>query len=109
MLALTPGERPIHTATMRDLFSSVQSYTTLENGYAFSLPNTPERLDQVVKFVSQERLCCPFFGFSITIEPEDAGLWLHVTGREGVKPFIVAEFGKDLPPWILQDISSPVN
>lgn len=35
----------------------------------------------------------PFFGFSLDLEPEGGELWLSLTGRDGVKPFIQAEIG----------------
>jgi hypothetical protein len=42
-------------------------------------------------------LCCPFFGFALEMEPEGGAVWLSLTGREGVKPFIIAEIGNYLP------------
>ena len=51
---------------------------------------------KVAEFIANERLCCPFFGFTVEIEPEGGALWLHLTGRDGVKPFIQAEVGAAL-------------
>jgi len=48
---------------------------------------------KAVEFVANERLCCPFFGLAVEIEPEGGPLWLRLTGRDGVKPFIKAEIG----------------
>ena len=51
---------------------------------------------KAASFVTKERLCCPFFGFALHVEPEGGALWLSLTGRDGVKPFIQAEIGDAL-------------
>jgi hypothetical protein len=40
-----------------------------------------------------EHACCPFFDISIRIESENSKLCWRLSGREGIKPFIRAEFG----------------
>jgi hypothetical protein len=37
-----------------------------------------------------------FFDFSLEVEREGGAVWLSLTGREGVKPFIMAEIGEHL-------------
>lgn len=51
---------------------------------------------RAAEFISLERLCCPFFGFALDVAPEGGALWLSLTGRDGVKPFIAAEIGDHL-------------
>jgi hypothetical protein len=51
---------------------------------------------KVAEFIANERLCCPFFGFTVEVEPQGGALWLHLTGRDGVKSFIQAEVGAAL-------------
>ena len=97
MEALSPEERPKHLAVLRRLFSLVQGIDELPNGYAFLLADGPNVLSDTAEFISRERLCCPFFGFSLDVEPEGGSVWLHLTGRDGVKPFIQAEIGEFLP------------
>jgi len=41
--------------------------------------------------VSRERLCCPFLGFTLEVGPDRGPLRLHLTGPDGVAPFIRAE------------------
>lgn len=41
-------------------------------------------------------VCCPFFSFAIELESGGGAIWLHLTGRDGVKPFIQAEIGQAL-------------
>jgi hypothetical protein len=96
MQAIPPPVRPKHLETARELFGAVRHIRELPNGYAFQLPNESDLLLKVAEFISLERLCCPFFGFTLEIEPEGGSLWLQLTGREGVKPFIRAELGEFL-------------
>ncbi|MGI9167336.1 MAG: hypothetical protein ACR2G5_13325 [Pyrinomonadaceae bacterium] len=53
-------------------------------------------LVRTAEFIALERLCCPFFGFAVEVEREGGAVWLILTGREGVKPFIIAEIGDHL-------------
>jgi hypothetical protein len=94
MDAIEPNKRQQHLATPEHLFRSVNEIRELSNGYAFRLPNESEALLKAAEFISLEKLCCPFFGFTIEVEPEGGDVWLQLTGREGVKPFIQAEIGE---------------
>lgn len=97
MTAIETDQRAAHLATINKLFRAVESVREMPNGYTFRLPNESDILRTVAEFIALERLCCPFFGFSLEIEREGAAAWLTLTGREGVKPFIVAEIGDHLP------------
>ena len=93
MNAIAAAQREQHIAAARQVFRAVQTIQELPNGYAFCLPNDTTLLMKAVEFVANERLCCPFFGLAVEIEPEGGPLWLRLTGRDGVKPFIKAEIG----------------
>lgn len=96
MTAIAPEQRPAHMAAIKQVFGLVQSMRELPDGYAFELPNEPDILRTAAEFISLERLCCPFFGFALEIEREGGAMWLSLTGRDGVKPFILAEVGEHL-------------
>jgi hypothetical protein len=96
MDAIDPYNRPLHIANSKDLFESVREIRELTNGYAFRFDYQDEVLTKLAEFISLERLCCPFFGFVIEVEPEGGDVWLHLTGREGVKAFIQAEISEFL-------------
>jgi hypothetical protein len=102
MTAIAPEQRGEHLATIDTLFSSVESIRELSNGYSFQFRNQANLLLTVAQFVALERLCCPFFGFDIEVESEGGALLLSLTGREGVKPFIIAEIGDHLPRHLRQ-------
>ena len=97
MTAIAPEQRRAHLATIEKLFQSVKAIRELPDGYAFHLPNESDMLRLAAEFVTLERLCCPFFGFGIEVESEGGAVSLSLTGREGVKPFIMAEIGEHLP------------
>jgi hypothetical protein len=96
MSAIEPDRRGEHIAMIDELFRAVEDIRELPNGYAFRLSNESDLLHKAAKFIALERLCCPFLGFAIEVEPEGGAVWLSLTGRDGVKPFIVAEIGDHL-------------
>lgn len=91
MSAIEPGRRAQHAATGEQLFRAASEIRELPDGYAFRLPNDSDTLVRAAEFVSLERLCCPFLGFTLVVEPEGGHVWLRLTGREGVKEFIREE------------------
>jgi len=97
MTAIVADQRGAHLATINKLFQEVESCRELPNGYSFRLPNESDLLLTVAEFITLERLCCPFFGFGLEVEREGGAVWLSLTGRDGVKPFIMAEIGDHLP------------
>jgi hypothetical protein len=97
MTAIAPEQRGTHMATIDRVFRSAESIRELPNGYAFCLLDQQDILPTVGQFIALGRLCCPFFGFSVAVEREGGAIWLSLTGREGVKPFVMAEIGEHLP------------
>ncbi len=66
--ALTGLQQERQRALYRHLRTDVKEVVELEDGYAFR--HSPDRdvLLAMADFVANERLCCPFFEFGITIE-----------------------------------------
>ena len=93
MSAIGPGLRGRHVANAGELFRAVEQIRELPGGYAFRLPADADTLLKAAEFISLERLCCPFLGFALEVEPEGGAVWLRLTGREGVKAFIQEEVG----------------
>lgn len=103
MSAIAAGQRSTHAAATSKLFRAVESISELPDGYRFRLPHDPDLLLTAAEFIALERLCCPFFGFALEVERDGGAAWLSLTGRGGVKPFILAEIGGHLP----DDIQKP--
>ena len=90
MMALTESDRAVYQELAGTLLASVQEKRELRNGYAFRLP--PEMLVTAARWISFERLCCPFFAFELELAQDQGALWLRITGSRGIKEFIRAEF-----------------
>jgi hypothetical protein len=91
MSAIDPELRAQHIATGGELFRAAEEVRELSDGYAFRLPPRSDALLKAAEFISLERLCCPFLGFSLEVEPRGGPVWLRLTGREAVKAFIREE------------------
>lgn len=91
MSAILPEQRQSHFATSKDLFSKIEEFRELADGYKFRFASNPNLIVKLGEFISLEKLCCPFLGFVVEVEPEGGPVWLCLTGREGVKAFIREE------------------
>jgi hypothetical protein len=100
--AIHPEQREQHYRISQQLFASVLEVREFAGGYGFRLPVESATLTQAAAFISNERLCCPFFAFTLRLEPPNAALWLDMSGREEVKDFIRAEIGKLLTDEVTQ-------
>jgi hypothetical protein len=107
MTAIGPAQRKQHVATAIAVFRAVQEIHELPDGYAFRLPNDSTILLKAAEFIMREKLCCPFFGFKVEVEPEGGPLWIQLTGREGIKPFIQAEIGEALNDAVARAVKFP--
>ena len=93
MAALSREQRARHHELAALLRSSLAAVRELPDGYEFEFPWSPETYKALAEITPLEHSCCPFFDISIRIESENNKLWWRLTGREGIKPFIRAEFG----------------
>ena len=91
--ALTPQARKRHFDELSPaLRARKKNIRELCNGFEFEFPPDTATFDLVSEWVEGERLCCPFFDIDVHVEREGGSLWLRLTGREGVKQFIKADF-----------------
>jgi hypothetical protein len=73
------------------LLATRKSIRELPDGFEFEFPSDASTLELLSEWATNERLCCSF----LQIEVYNArGLWLRLTGNEGVKQFIQAEFAR---------------
>ena len=75
--ALTVEERAHHKQLSEKLMAARKEIVEMEKGY---------------DWVVNESKCCPFFDFHIDLENEGKLICLRLTGQEGIKQFIRAEF-----------------
>lgn len=93
--ALSPTERAEYQAITARLAESVVRTNELAEGYAFELDGRRLSIKELATWTDYERRCCPFFDFLLEWRRENGPLTLRLTGREGVKEFIRAEFPKN--------------
>jgi hypothetical protein len=100
MTAIDPAYREQHALDSQRLLATIEDVQDLPAGYGFRLP--PTMLLQVAEFIEYERLCCPFFTFTVEVEPNHGAIWLRLTGSQEIKQFIKMEFGSHLNETLVQ-------
>jgi hypothetical protein len=92
MTAIPAERRAGHQALARRLFgTAAQERRELPDGYAWRF--AAKHYAELAAFVDDERRCCPFLTFGLTVAPDGGPLWLHLTGGGAIKRFLQAEFG----------------
>jgi hypothetical protein len=88
--AIPAPERQGHFALARELFGvRAAERIALPNGYAIRF--SADAFEALARFVANERKCCPFVSFEITLAHESGPLWLRMTGPEGTRDVLDAE------------------
>jgi hypothetical protein len=90
--ALNPNERARHKQLTDKLVAARKDIVETEKGYEFQFTPANVSLAELADWVAAEGKCCPFFDFHIDLEHEGSLLCLRLTGEEGIKAFIRAEF-----------------
>jgi hypothetical protein len=91
--ALAPAERTRHKELSDKLMAARNETVETSNGYEFQYSPKNVSLAEIAEWAVAESKCCPFFDFHIDLEREGTLVCLRLTGSEGVKAFIRAEFG----------------
>lgn len=81
-------ERQQLTATLPDMFKTVEKVEELTDGFAFQFPNEPGMFMQLANYVDHERQCCPFFQITLVAEANGGPFRLRLTGGKGVKEYM---------------------
>jgi hypothetical protein len=90
LAAIPAGERQAHELLAKQLFyDPALERHELDDGYAFQF--RADQYPQLAAFIANERRCCPFFRFTLEVEPEQGPIWLRLTGGEGVKELLLSE------------------
>jgi hypothetical protein len=90
--ALTPAERARHKQLSEKLMAARKEIVETEKGYEFQYSPADVSVAELADWVAAESKCCPFFDFHIDLEREGTLICLRLTGEEGIKAFIRAEF-----------------
>lgn len=88
--AIDAAAQPEHLARIKRLFGqAVWGRTSITKGYEFVFDVS--ELDEVAKFVSLERKCCPFLSFELEIPSGLERVRLRIQGPPGSRELIEAE------------------
>ncbi len=93
MSALTAEQQERQRALLALLRADAEEVRELEDGYAFRHSADRAVLLALAEFVANERLCCPFFDFALTVERDGGPVWLRMTGKGEAKHVLEAEMG----------------
>ena len=90
--ALTPEERLRQKQLGDKQVAARKEIVETAKSYEFQFSPSDISLAELAEWVVAESKCCPFFDFHIDVEHEGRLLCLRLTGEEGIKAFIRAEF-----------------
>ena len=90
--ALTPEERLRQKQLGDKQVAARKEIVETAKSYEFQFSPSDISLAELAEWVVAESKCCPFFDFHIDVEREGHLLCLRLTGEEGIKTFIRAEF-----------------
>jgi len=94
-LACVPGaipahERPGHFLLLRQLFThAVREKRAHAHGIAYRFD--ADAFDDLVRWMSNERRCCPFLTFHLELSANEGPIWLRLSGPTGTDSFLDAE------------------
>lgn len=95
LTAIPTAMREQHIRDSPRIFRAAQAVRELADGYAFCFPNDAGMWLDLATFVEYDRLCCPFFHFSLTAEPNHGPLWLAMTGPAGTKELLTVSLSAE--------------
>jgi hypothetical protein len=97
MKALTSAQRKQLEQIGEHVISAITNSRDLNDGYAFHVDPRKASLMDVAQWLDLWRRCCPFYEFQIDFHAADAGIWLTVKGRPGVKEYIPLDYPRLAP------------
>src|ERR1051326_7216130 len=93
--ASSSSERSRFDVLLKKLKASVKQQRELKDGYAWELDGKGISLPEAAEWVTMERRCCPFLTLQLEAVGNDLDYWVKLTGPEGAKAFLGAEFKLD--------------
>jgi GNAT superfamily N-acetyltransferase len=90
--AIDSTKRERHSDLRKRLEDTIRDRNEVADGYAFEIDGSGISLPEVAEWIETERLCCPFLTLQLSVFGDRAGWELKLTGPEGVKTFLQAEF-----------------
>ncbi len=98
----TPEQRMRLRDLVQQVFEACRDAEELPDGYRLRFSaradEAPARESaslalSITEWITLERLCCPCITFAIEFAEERGPIAVRMTGRSGIKQFLLAEFG----------------
>jgi hypothetical protein len=86
------ADRPRYDVLVQRIRGAMRDRMETCNGYVFKLDSKTVTLPEVAEWMGMERLCCPFLTLQLAASGNQANWLLTLTGPEGVKSLLDAEF-----------------
>ena len=91
--AISATERSRYNELVKRVRQAMRDQSEISNGYTFILDSKAVTLPEAAEWISMERKCCPFLTLQLSASGNETDWRLTLTGPEGAKPFLNAEFG----------------
>lgn len=88
--AIPEAERTAHFELLAQLGARARDKRELSNGYSYRFESGD--FDDLARWISNERRCCPFLPFAIELEPDEGAIRVSLTGPAGTREFLDVEF-----------------
>lgn len=90
--AISAADRPRYNELVKRVRAAMRDRSEVSSGYTFKLDSKAVTLPEAAEWISMERMCCPFLTLQISASGNQPHWLLTLTGPEGVKPLLNAEF-----------------
>ena len=94
MKAISVPERVRYTSLLNQIKRSVNRQRETGEGYVWELSGTGASLKDAADWAMLERRCCPFLVIRLEAAGVGSDFRISLTGPEGVKAFLISEFGE---------------
>ena len=93
--SLTPDQRAaLQTDLLPALARRARALHPIDNGVSLLFDSSSETLGAIVTAIENERHCCQFFRFQLTLEPAQGPIRVDVTGPPGTSDFLAGLIGR---------------
>jgi hypothetical protein len=87
----TPELQERKRTVVAELKKLLLEKTETPTGYKYKFKGSDQVVDKLTDFIKTERMCCPFFDFTLKVAGDESYCWLELSGAESVKEFIDQE------------------
>jgi len=83
LTAMTPSQRERHRALIGTIRARLTEFEAAGDDLGLSFEPDPAVFVALAEWITLERLCCPFLGFSLELEPRGGPARLRLSGGQG--------------------------